>query len=227
MAAKDRTLQWLYSNKNLAGCALALGGPVLAVTGVVAAPLALALVPVLYAAGALAAPGSRQVNLVSDLDPGDVERSLKMIRKATKGKVSDPVSNRVDGICSSIEQVLPRAHQLGPGSEEMHVLVRTATDYLPSAIEPYLALPRLYAERKPIAEGKTAEVILCEQLDVMAARMDDVVDAVLRADGDKLLANGRFLQDKFGQTDLVLPGPDPRSPRAGELRPPDNPAEGR
>lgn len=205
MASQGRVSRWLYSNKNIVGCVLALGAPVLAVTGILAPPVALALLPVLYAAGALAAPGRAQINLGSELNPHDITESVKTIRKTIAGKVNAAISQRVDRICSTIEQLLPRASELGAGSDEMRVLVRTATDYLPATLEPYLALPRLYAEHKILAEGKTAAAILCDQLDVMGQRMDAISDAVARADGDKLLANGRFLSEKFGRDGLQLP----------------------
>lgn len=207
--AADKVTRWLYSNKNVAGCVLALGGPVLAVTGLVAPPVALALIPVLYAAGALAAPGNSSAALVKGLDPDDIDRSLKAIRKAVRGKVDDAILTRVENICAAIELVLPRANELGSGSEEMHVLVRTATDYLPNAIEPYLRLPRMYAEKKTLADGRTAAQVLCGQLDVMAARMEQIIDAAARADTDKLVANGRFLEEKFGGGGLVLPPSEP------------------
>lgn len=206
MASDGRVVQWLYSNKNIAGCLLALGAPVLAVTGAVAPPVALALLPVLYAAGALAAPGRGPVDLVSGLDPDDITRSLRTIRRRVSGKVSAPVGERVDRICATIELILPRANELGAGSEEMHILVRTATDYLPATLEPYLGLPRMYAEHKLLSDGKTAAQILCDQLDVMHERMEAISDAVARADGDKLLANGRFLSERFGRSGLDLPG---------------------
>ena len=80
--------QWLWSNKNFAGCILAIGGPVLAVSGLVAPPIALALIPVLYAAGALAAPGNKKVDLAGNVDAKNVTQSLNTIRKAVKGKVA-------------------------------------------------------------------------------------------------------------------------------------------
>ena len=205
MASDGRVARWLYSNKNIAGCVLALGAPVLAVTGLVAPPLALALLPVLYAAGALAAPGHPPVDLAAGLDPDDVARSLKSIRKTTLSRVGPAVAERVERICEAVTELLPRATELGTGSEEMHILVRTATDYLPATLEPYLALPRMYADRKVLSDGKTATQILCDQLDVMYERLGQVSDAVARADGDKLLANGRFLAEKFGRTGMQLP----------------------
>lgn len=212
MASQNKAVRWLTSNKNIAGSVLAIGGPVLAVTGVVAPPLGLALVPVLYAIGALAAPPNHeQLDLGSGLDPDDVEKSLRAIRKAVHNKVASAVAARVQNICNLIEDTLPRAMQLGQSSDEMQILVKTATDYLPGTLQPYLSLPRSYAEKQVIVEGQTAAQILCSQLDVMTTRMESVRDAVLKADSDKLLANGRFLEEKFGQHGLQLPkGDDPR-----------------
>ncbi len=218
MAAKDRAVRWLQSNKNIAGCVLAIGGPVLAITGVLAPPVALGLIPVLYVIGALAAPANKVSDLAAGLDTDDVERSLRTIRNAVRNKVISAISTRIENICALIEQVLPRAYQLGPGSNEMHVLVRTATDYLPGTLQPYLALPRAYAEKQPLADGQTAAQILCTQLDVMTARMESVRDAVLRADSDKLLANGRFLEEKFGRHGLKLPASSLPPPSAPELK---------
>jgi hypothetical protein len=41
-------------------------------------------------------------------------------------------------------------------------------------------------------------MILIDQLDLLAATMDKVFDAVCRADADALVAHGRFLAEKFG-----------------------------
>ena len=41
-------------------------------------------------------------------------------------------------------------------------------------------------------------MILVDQLDLLAATMDKVFDAVCRADADALVAHGRFLAEKFG-----------------------------
>ena len=74
----------------------------------------------------------------------------------------------------------------------------TATDYLPEAIGGYLRLPRQWADTRPVDRGKTSLMILIDQLDLLAATMDKVFDAVNRADAAALIAHGRFLQEKFG-----------------------------
>jgi hypothetical protein len=48
---------------------------------------------------------------------------------------------------------------------------------------------------------------LLDQLDLMDRRLADVADDIARHDSDKLLANGRFLAEKFGVSGVDL-GPD-------------------
>lgn len=144
----------------------------------------------------------------------EIRRSIKAVRAAVRGRVHKSVFVRVNNICTLIERLLPRAAELGAGTHETHVLTRTATDYLPAAVNPYLALPRDYAERVPQADGRTAVQILCAQLDTMYAQLWAVYDTLMRRDGDRLLANERFLDEKFGRSTLDLPPQSPApSPR--------------
>ncbi len=82
---------------------------------------------------------------------------------------------------------------------------RTATDYLPSALQAYLNLPRAYATLHRMPNGKTADQVLSDQLDLLSTKMDEVADAVHKKDSDALLANARFLEEKFGPSALSLP----------------------
>jgi hypothetical protein len=199
--------RYAVSTKNIAGVSLAAVGPVLALVGLVNPVVGLAIAPVLYAIGALGAPGSRKVDLAAGLDRDDVHRSLAEIQKRVGGRVPSDVRDRVVRICTTIDETLPRADALGAGSEGLFVLVRTATDYLPTALQTYLDLPRSYADHQVVADGKTAHGLLCDQLDVLATKMDEVAEAVHRSDTDKLVANGRFLAEKFAKGPLDLGGP--------------------
>ena len=196
------------STKNITGLTLAIGGPILALAGVVAPPVGLALAPVLYAVGALAAPRRRHVNVVAGLDPTDVTRSLGEIRRRISSRVPPDIEAQVNAIATTITETLPRADALGEGSPGQYVLVQCATDYLPSALQAYLDLPRNYAEQHVVANGKTPHVLLSEQLAVLENEIDEIAEAVNRADTDKLVANGRFLAEKFGKGPLGLGNPD-------------------
>lgn len=192
------------STKNIVGCSVAAIGPVLALAGILAPPVGLALVPVLYAGGALAAPASKKVQIAAGLDADEVQKSLVEVQRRIRGRVPDDVDRRVRHLVATIGETVPRADALSDGSNARYVLVKTATDYLPSSLQAYLDLPRAYADHKIIADGKTAHGLLCDQLDVLLEQMSEVAGNVNRADTDKLLANGRFLADKFGRGPLDL-----------------------
>jgi hypothetical protein len=201
-------VRWAYSTKNIAGCALAVVGPVLSLVGVVQPLVGLAVTPALYAVGALAAPAGRRIDVLGDVDPDDVRRSLAELQRRVRGKVPAEVEARVNRIATTITETLPKAHGLGLGSPELFAVVRTASDYLPNALQVYLNLPRAYADRHVVAAGRTPLGLLCDQLDLLAAKMDEMADAVHRTDTDKLIANGRFLAEKFGSSSLDLDPPN-------------------
>jgi hypothetical protein len=202
----SRLGRYAVSTKNLTGVGLATVGPVLGLVGVINPVLGLALIPVLYAVGALAAPSKRPVDLAAGLDRNDVQHSLAEIQRRVQNRVPPEVTQRVARICTTIDDTLPHADALAAGSEGLFVLVRTATDYLPTALQAYLDLPRSYADTHVVADGKTALVLLTDQLDVLATKMDEVAEAVHRSDTDKLVANGQFLAEKFGKGPLDIGG---------------------
>ena len=125
----------------------------------------------------------------------------------TGGVVPAPVQSRVKRITSTVRQTMPRLRNLGLGSPEAYSVMATATDYLPEAISGYLRLPRDWADSRPIEAGKTSLMLLIDQLDLLAATMDKIFDAVVRVDAAALVAHGRFLQEKFGH-----PGNTPTAP---------------
>ncbi len=79
---------------------------------------------------------------------------------------------------------------------------RTALDYLPTALERYLNLPRGYANRVPVSGGRTARRVLLDQLALLEAKLGEVLEAVARGDTERLLAHGRFLEDRFAISEL-------------------------
>ena len=117
----------------------------------------------------------------------------------------------------TITELLPRVGALGAGSPDTYVLVRCATDYLPTAFQGYLDLPRDYADHCVVADGKTPLALLSEQLDLLTTQIDRIADRVNGVHSDKLIANGRFLSQKFGPGPLDLDAgrPDADAGRRG------------
>jgi hypothetical protein len=59
----------------------------------------------------------------------------------------------------------------------------------------------------PVQDGKTPKEVLLDQLTLLESKMSEVADDVHRNDSDRLLANGRFLQERFGRSPLSLKPP--------------------
>ena len=201
-AIETPAARWVKSAKNIAGCVLAVGGLFLIAAGVVTAAVGLLLIPVMYTVGALAAPPRRRVDVVAGLDKNDVRRSLDEIRTRIRTRAPDRIGAKVNTISRTIKEILPRADALGAGSPGKYVLYMCATEYLPTTIQAYLDLPREYADSHVVVDGKTPLDLLADQLDLLEKEVNEIAANVNRADTDKLLANGRFLEEKFGSHPL-------------------------
>jgi hypothetical protein len=142
---------------------------------------------------------------------------LEEFEREIADRVPTMVLSRVSRVASIVRDTIPRLDQLGAGSYQAHTVVATATSYLPEAVGGYLRLPRSWADTRPIANGKTALLLLCDQLDLLAYKMDQILDAVVRADAAALVAHGQFLAEKFGAgSGLEL----------GQITPPPQPGQG-
>jgi hypothetical protein len=85
------------------------------------------------------------------------------------------------------------------GSQDLYVVQRTTIEYLPNTVNAYLALPPGYANAAVSADGKTALQSLWEQLNLLEAKLDQIASNVHRQNLDRLVANGRFLEERFGE----------------------------
>src|SRR2546421_1657717 len=149
--------------------------------------------------------GRDKIDLSTGFDPKDVEEALDIQVRTITGKLPPELMAKVLKIRQIILGILPRLGNLPPGSPQLFVIERTATDYLPTSLQAYLNLPRAYATRHAVQDGKTPKEVLLDQLSLLEAKMNEVADDVHRNDSDRLLAHGRFLEERFGR------GPGPRS----------------
>src|SRR4030081_2857327 len=154
---------------------------------------------------ALIPPNDKQWLLIGGETPSDMAGALAHQVAAIRGKVPDDVYQKVVSTQQTILGILPKIDRLGPGSQDAFVVQKTVTDYLPSTLQAYLNLPRAYATLHRLSDGRTAAQLLLEQLTLLDAKLGAVADAVNKNDADALLANGRFLEDRFGSSPLSLP----------------------
>jgi hypothetical protein len=151
--------------------------------------------------------GRKKIDLSTGFDPNDVKQALDTQVRMITGKVPPEVMAKVLMIRQIILGILPRSGNLPPGSPQLFIIARTATNYLPTSLQAYLDLPRAYATRHPVQDGKTSKEVLLDQLTLLETKMNEVADDIHRNDSDRLLANGRFLQERFGRPPLSLKPP--------------------
>jgi hypothetical protein len=196
---------YLYSRRNIVGSLLAIGGLALHFVGIVGGVVWLPITLGLYAIGALLVPADRglEFRLGAAQDASEIRDGLQRLLRSLRGKVADDLYQKVVSIQDSILATLVVEGVPGDSADPNVYLIRqTALTYLPEAFSTYLRLPRLMAERRRIADGRTPHDVLLDQLDLMDRRLADVADDIARHDSDKLLANGRFLAEKFGTSSL-------------------------
>jgi hypothetical protein len=108
---------------------------------------------------------------------------------------------KVEQIRRKVEVLLGYADRFPPFSQDLFLVRQTATDYLPRTIEAFLALPRDRADKPLVSDGKTARQEIKGQLDLLDSKLDEIAQDLQRQDADRLLANRRFLESRFGLRD--------------------------
>jgi hypothetical protein len=110
------------------------------------------------------------------------------------------VQVKVEQIQRKSDVLLGYADRFPPFSQSLHIVRQTAADYLPRTIDAYLALP---GDTDPVVPttGKTALAELREQLHLLDAKLDDITLDLQQQDLDRMSANRRFLEERFGAED--------------------------
>jgi hypothetical protein len=83
------------------------------------------------------------------------------------------------------------------GSRDLYVVQHTNADYLPATVNAYLEVPS-WSVDTPAADGRTPLQMLHSQLDILEAKLDEIAETVRKQRVDNLLANERFLEERFG-----------------------------
>ena len=207
-SSRRRAGRYLGSTKSIAGSVLALAALGAQLT-IGLGSLWPAVVAASYAIGALVGPPEK-VHLVTG-GAGDQVAALRPDLSALASKVEsarprldDDVFAAVDQVLVLLGSVLDRAEVLATSPEHLFVVSRTIRDYLPTSLESYLNLPRTYALHSRVAGRRTAHDELMAQLALLRGQLSTVAQSVYDGDLQALVDQGRFLQEKFGPSNLDL-----------------------
>ena len=200
----DRAVRWFYGLPNLVGSVFALVGLGLYIGGVIHGPLVLPIIVALYVLGAVFTPRPKPLSAVTgvdgSLDANRLRSALEKLQRQADERLPPDLAAKVGAISQTILDILPLASRSSIDRQDLFALERTVTDYLPSTINAYVTLPRAYANTRALDGGKTAKDLLGEQLDLIEDKMQEIQEAVARDDVNKLLTQGRFLEDRFGHS---------------------------
>jgi hypothetical protein len=203
-----RVLLWLYGNGNIAGCGLALVGPLLLFAGVIG-PGWLPITAGLYAAGWLVGWASRGTPDIERriADTLTVDQTLEQLDHLV-GQVGPHLTAEMNrhlaSVRGSVSEVLPRLVGARSFDTDLFTVRETVLRYLPETLANYVALPGVFRTTHLLKDGKTARELLADQLGVLDAKMKEIVANVAGADAQALLANGKFLEMKFQQPDFLV-----------------------
>jgi hypothetical protein len=200
MLDRHHLAAYLRSRRNLVGCTLALIGAGLAIADPVG-PAGLVLVVAFYVLGAAAMRPNPAIARYG-FEPRLVLRAFQDEIVAVSGRVPPDVIIRIQRIELIVRtQILPRLEVLPAGSLDLYLIERTASHYLPAAVEHYLRLPADFASSRAAGRSSTAHDLLLDELSVLETGMKRVAEVVHRSDMDRFLAHHRFLSDRFSSID--------------------------
>lgn len=205
---KTRLLLFMYSNGNIAGCALALLGPALLFAGVIGPGWGF-ITAGLYAAGWAAGSAGRRAPEIERRieDSLSVEQTLEHLDKLVSQVhplLTADMQQQLASVRTSVAEVLPRLVGARSHDADLFTVRETVLRYLPETLANYVALPPVFRNSHALKDGKTARQLLAEQLALLASKMREIVADVAGADAQALLANGKFLEMKFQQPDFLV-----------------------
>lgn len=144
-------------------------------------------------------PPPRRVYPVPVADPPAPAPPPPRPQPPARAELPIDVQVKVEQIRRKVEVLLGYASRFPPFSKDLFLVKQTASEYLPRTIDAYLALPTEDGDRILIATDTTALQELKDQLELLDSKLDDIAEDLQRQDVDRLLANRRFLEERFGQ----------------------------
>lgn len=139
-----------------------------------------------------AAPAPR-VDLSKPAPPVDSLATL-----ASSPRIPADVRERAMRLDRECVSTLTYLRQHGAPTEQVFEVEQIQTDFGPQALRSYLALAPGSADTTEVLDGKTGHQLIIEQLDLLLDQVAAHLHRAGRLGSDQLLANHRFLTEKFG-----------------------------
>lgn len=86
----------------------------------------------------------------------------------------------------------------------MFTISAAITDYLPTSVGGYLALPASFLLNHRSADGESPAEELVSQVTTLRRGLDELAQSIYAGDSQRLTSQRRFLETKFNKSDLEL-----------------------
>jgi hypothetical protein len=199
-----RIRRFLGSRGHVVGSLLGIVGILLLDAGLVHGLLAIAVIAGLYAIGYFLATRPKLTTDFATPEAKDadvIEAGLDQMLAEVERDIAPDIYEVVQGIRDAIVFTLDHVGDLQT-DPDIFAVRQTALTYLPEALSKYVSLPRGYAERQQLENGKTPHDVLLEQLLVMEQKANEVAEAVIDKQSQRLVAHGRFIAERFADSKL-------------------------
>lgn len=134
----------------------------------------------------------------------ELQRKLaEIVRRANEngGRLPPGAVPTVRDIDDVLRPLLRYIEARSASEEEMRHLTAIISDYLPTALNDFTALPPQYAERPGVTGTSPADDLL-RQLQFLDEGANELQDLVYTGDAAQLAIQARFLDAKFRRSDL-------------------------
>jgi phage shock protein PspC (stress-responsive transcriptional regulator) len=123
---------------------------------------------------------------------------LESLQNRVASRLDAEATAKIENIKNSLLAALGRLMQTVDESDaNLYNVRQIALEYLPNTVDKYLALPQGLADHEPLSQGKTAQAVFHEQLNVLDGALTRMVTSLYQEDAQGLFVNGHFLRDKF------------------------------
>jgi hypothetical protein len=153
--------------------------------------------PTMARPASTAAPITEQPRLREDGDPqtrAEVVAVLDRVIEKVRELVPEAEMATLLRIRNLAALALPATDTLDLTSHDTWQLRQICIDYVPGALEHYIALPSDLAT-EPMLDGRSARQVLDEQLALIESRLGEMVTRSYRREAAGLLSHARFLAD--------------------------------
>lgn len=125
---------------------------------------------------------------------------LEVVGSNPGKRLTPDLAARLKALCEQIEEVLTHMESAQGlvSLEDRYSTNRLAIEYLPNLVHGYLTLPKSLASRKVLHQGKTAEQMFEQNLQVLTEKVEQLNDDLAAQDASAFLLHAQFLNEKYG-----------------------------